>query len=226
MDVIIYNRISTDNKDQDPESNLNKSKEFCKYNNHKVIKIILDKGVSGDSYYYDREQGREIDQIKEIYQKKGKALGVVVFSIDRFTRQHPVKALSVIQNLKDDGVSLFSATENIFNEESEFSLPMQFMIVWFNYYFLLQHSKKVKAGMEKRKALGLNIGRGILKEIKFKGTKKEEKVYYSGDELKGIHNLIKVVCNQNSYRSAKVILKRDFNIDVSIGYMSKVLNEK
>lgn len=115
MDVIIYNRISTDNKDQDPESNLNKSKEFCKYNNHKVIKIILDKGVSGKTYYYDREQGQEIDQIKEIYLKKNKALGLVVFSVDRFTRQHPVKALNVIQDLKENGVSLFSATEKQFN---------------------------------------------------------------------------------------------------------------
>lgn len=45
MDVIYLNRISTDNKDQDPTSNLDSCKNFCKYNNHKIKYMLVDKGV-------------------------------------------------------------------------------------------------------------------------------------------------------------------------------------
>jgi len=227
MDVIIYNRVSTDNKDQDPESNLNKSKDFCKYNKHNIIKIILDKGVSGDSNYFDRKEGKEIDQIKEIYKQKNKPLGIVVFSIDRFTRQEPITALSIIRDLKNDNVKIFSATESIFNDDGEFSLPMQFHIVWFNHYFLTQHSKKVKAGMQKRKDEGLNIGKGILKEVLFPGTKKEKKVYYMGKELEEIHQVIKNLKKmKKTYRNIVLIMENVHDVNISIGYISKIINEK
>lgn len=224
MEVIYYNRISTDNKDQDPTSNLEVCKNFCKYNNHKIIDQIIDKGVSGSVPYYDRQNGKEITQIAEKYYKMNKPLGIVVFSIDRFSREHPVRALSNIEDLKEKGVQILSATENIFNEDSEFALPMQFNILWFNYYFLLQHSKKVKAGIEKRRKAGLFVGRGLVKEIKGTGKNKEF-IYYSDEELNEIHNRIKDLNKKHSYRELQAILKEK-NVNVSLSYISEVINNK
>ena len=56
MDAIYLNRISTDNKDQDPTSNLDSCKSFCKYNNHKIKYMLIDRGVSGSIPYYDRPE--------------------------------------------------------------------------------------------------------------------------------------------------------------------------
>lgn len=222
MDVIYYNRISTDNKDQDPTSNLETTKRFCKYANHKIIATIIDKGVSGSVAWYKRKEAKKINEYIEKYKKLNKPLGIALFSIDRFSREHPVKALFNIHELENKGVKLFSATESIFNEENEFALPMQFNILWFNFYFLVQHSKKVKAGIEKRKAKGLHIGRGLVKKV-IKTDKGRVFQFYSDDELDEIHNKIRTYCKKNSYREVRRALRRE-NINVSLSYISKVMN--
>lgn len=223
MEVIYYNRISTDNKDQDPTSNLDVTKRFCDYNNHKIIDIIIDKGISGSIPYYDRKEGFKLLNKAKEYKAKGKQLGIVVFSIDRFSREHPVRALNNIEDLKDLGVQIFSATESIFNEDSEFALPMQFNILWFNFYFLQQHSKKVKAGNEKRKQLGLHVGRALIKEVKGKGKNKEY-IYYTKEELDALHIRIRKLTKKYSYREIVDILKKD-NIKIGISYISKIIND-
>jgi DNA invertase Pin-like site-specific DNA recombinase len=221
MDLIYLNRISTDNKDQDPTSNLNKCEDWAKYEEHIIKYNLIDKGVSGSVPYYEREEAKKIKEIALEYKKKNKPLGVLVFSIDRFSREHPVRALVNIEDLREMGVTIFSATENIFNEDSEFALPMQFIILWFNYYFLIQHSKKVKAGMRKKKLEGK--GRGLLKEVRGRGKNKKY-IYYNEEELKVIHDKIKKLIKKNSYREIVKLLEKE-NIKVSITYISKVMNE-
>ena len=231
MDVIYYNRISTDNKDQDPTSNLEVCKQYCKFNGHEIIAQIIDKGVSGSIPYYDRKEAIKINDYIEEYKKKNKnieehkkkKLGIIVFSIDRFSRQHPVRALNIIEDIKDKGVVILSATEAIFNEDTEFALPMQFMILWFNYYFLLQHSKKVKAGLEKRRKEGKFVGRGLLKKISGEGKNKKY-LYYSDNELTEIHEKIKKLSKKSSYRKIMDLLKKE-NINLGLSYISKVMNE-
>jgi len=189
MKAIIYNRISTDNKDQNPENNLEVIKEFCKRNNFDIEKILIDKGVSGDTEYFERENGKEIDNI--INNKKEDKYCIVVFSIDRFTRQYPIKALYRIEQLEEKGIDIYSATESIFNEENEFSLPMKFHIVWFNYYFLQQHSKKVKAGMENAKLKGTRSNKSIGKPRKA-DYKKILELYNDGLNISEISRKLKI----------------------------------
>jgi len=225
MDMIYLNRISTANKDQDPTSNLDVCKGWCKYSHHKIKYMLIDKGVSGSIPYYERKEASKIDQIIDEYKEKGKELGIIVFSIDRFSRQHPVRALSILEDLKDKGIQVFSATESIFNEDSEFALPMQFNILWFNFYFLIQHSKKVKAGIEKRRKAGLFVGRGLLKKTIGKGKNKKY-IYYDDNELEEIHRIIKAEKKRKfSYREIKARLEQH-NIKISISYISKVINNE
>jgi len=223
MDLIYLNRISTDNKNQNPQSNYDTTNNWCKYQNHKIKFIIVDNGVSGSIPYYERPEASKIDAIVKEYQEKGKEIGIVVFSIDRFSREHPLKAMQNIYHFKDMGIPIFSATESIFNEDSEFALPMQFNILWFNYYFLLQHSKKVKAGNERRKAQGKHLGRALIKNSKIRNGKIEYE-YYNEDELKEIHRLIKHYCKKNSYREVIKIMENEHDVKLGITYISKVMN--
>lgn len=222
MDIIIYNRVSTDNKDQDPESNLGVIKEFASRYDHNIIDIIIDKGVSGDTYYYDRKNGKKIEDYKKTYEEKDEELGIAVFSMDRFSRQKAYKVMYLLNSLREQNVFVLSATENVFNEDSEFSEPIQFNILWFNHYFLVQHSKKVKAGNEKRKRKGLHVGRALIKNVIGKGKNKQF-IYYTEEELVSIHSQIKLLAKKKSYRQIKTIMLRDFKVNVSLGYINKVL---
>lgn len=125
--IIIYTRVSTDDKAQDPEVQVLKCKQYCELHNHKVIDIIREEGVSGDSYIFDRPNGKKILPMI----KQGKIEGIVVFSQDRYSRESPVKFLQQLNYLKDMGITFISVTEPIFNMEGEFSEPLKYFLSWF-----------------------------------------------------------------------------------------------
>jgi DNA invertase Pin-like site-specific DNA recombinase len=162
MKVAIYCRVSTDDKGQDPKVQLYRCRDYCEYNNHQVIAELIDEGISGDTYYYDRPQGKELDELI----RKKKIDGIICFAMDRFSRQNPMKVLPMINHLKDVGVKFISITEPVFNMEGELSEPMRYFFTWFNNYFLKQHKRKVKAGIEKAQKYGTKSGKPIGRQRK------------------------------------------------------------
>ena len=159
MDAYIYNRVSTDDKGQNKDSNLLTCQEFCKFNNLNVKGILLDEGITGNSYYYDRDKGKELALIVEKYVSESKPLIIVVFSMDRFTRQLPFIAMTLLMELLNKNIYVWSVSENVFNEHKEYSDLLWYIILWNNNYFLKQLSDKVKASLDKRKAEGKESGR-------------------------------------------------------------------
>lgn len=157
MKVAIYARVSTDDKGQDPQVQIEKCRKYCELYNHQIVGEFVDMGVSGDTYYYDRPEGKKLYELV----KSNKVDAIIVFSIDRFSRQNPVKILNLINNLNIKGIKFISVTEPIFNMESEYAEPMRFMLSWFSNYFLVQHKKKVSAGIEKAKKFGTKTGNPI-----------------------------------------------------------------
>lgn len=166
MDVVIYNRISTDDKAQVRDSSIPRLKAYCKLHEHNIIDIIIDEGVSGDTYYYKRPEGIKIDNYIKQYKEKKEPLGLVVFSVDRFSRQDPIKILPLLDSLRKEGVVFISVTEPVFNMEGEFAQPMQYLLTWFANYFLSQHKRKVSAGMERARMYGTKSGKPIGRKRK------------------------------------------------------------
>jgi DNA invertase Pin-like site-specific DNA recombinase len=150
MNVVVYARVSTDDKDQDPARQFLKCQQYCDIHEHIVIGQ-LDDSCSGDSDPF-RRQGF-IDLLKLNPQ------GIIIFSMDRLTRQHPVKVFQMIKRFKDLGIKIISITEPAFNMEGEFSEILLFMITWFNNYFLIKLKRDTKAGMERARLQGKVIGR-------------------------------------------------------------------
>lgn len=157
MKVAIYARVSTDDKGQDPEVQFMRCRDYCKYHNHEIIAEYKDEGVTGDSLIWERHSGIQLKEILD----SGKAKAIVVFSVDRYSRQNPIKVLQQIEYLEQQGIKFISVTEPVFDMTGEFSQPIRYFITWFSNYFLLQHQKKVKSGMEKAKLKGTKSGKSI-----------------------------------------------------------------
>lgn len=162
MKVCIYARVSTDDKGQDPVVQIDKCQSYCEMHNHEIVEILRDEGVSGDTFYYDREGGKQLQELMN----KNRIQGVVVFAMDRFSRQSPLKILPMLNSFKDSGITFISVTEPIFNMEGDFAEPMRYMITWFSNYFLKQHVTKVRAGLDKAKKYGTKSGKPIGRERK------------------------------------------------------------
>lgn len=166
MKVVIYCRVSTDDKGQDPLVQLDKCKAYCALHEYEIIGEFLDSGVSGNTYYFDRPEGKKMESIIKRYENTAIGLGVVVFAIDRFSRQDPLKILPLIKELKEKNIMVISITEPAFDMAGSFAQPMQYLLTWFSSYFLEQHVTKVKAGMDKAKLKGTKSGKPIGKPRK------------------------------------------------------------
>ena len=150
MNIAIYCRVSTDDKEQNTERQLPKCRQYCELHGHKVLYEIHEKH-KGDSSPLSRPEFKRID-LKKVD-------GIVVFTIDRLTRQHPTKVMNMLNYFKSAGVLIISVTEPIFNMESEFAEPMQYFFGWWNNYFLKKLSQDVKSGLERTRANGTVLGR-------------------------------------------------------------------
>jgi len=158
MRVFLYARVSTDDKEQTPESQLMKCREYAHIHNHKILGEYADIGVSGDSLIWDRPAGKNA---KASFIDSNKVDGIIVFSVDRYSRESPIKVLQQIAHLKERGIKFISITEPPFNMDSEFAEPLQYMLTWFSNWFLVQHKKKVRAGMDRAKTKGTRSGKPI-----------------------------------------------------------------
>ena len=155
MKVCIIARVSTDDKEQNPESQLIPCRKYCKDQGHTIITEIVDH-YTGTVDIFSRPDG---SRLKELLQNK-KIEGIVVFSVDRFSREDPIKVIHQLRVIESEHkVKFISITEPIFNMESEFAEPMKYMLSWFSNYWITQHKKKVKSGMDRAKQEGRHIGR-------------------------------------------------------------------
>jgi len=150
MRIVLYARVSTDDKEQDPERQLMKLRQYVELHEHVIIGEIVD-FCTGDSDPLKRESGCHL--------LDGNPDGILFFSMDRFSRQHPTKIMKLIGELKNRGVLIVSITEPIFNMESEFAEVMIFLLTWWNNYFLTKLRRDIKSGMERARANGKQIGR-------------------------------------------------------------------
>ena len=150
MKVVHYARVSTDDKAQDPERQLMKCRQYSEFKGHDIV-LEVKEHISGNTHPTTRPEFKKIE-LKKID-------GIVVYSIDRLTRQHPTKVMNMLNYFKQSGIIIISVSEPIFNMESEFAEPMQYFMTWWNNYFLKKLSKDVKTGLERARAKGKTLGR-------------------------------------------------------------------
>ncbi|HUL00259.1 MAG TPA: recombinase family protein [Nitrospirota bacterium] len=149
--VACYARVSTSDKSQNPELQLNPIKEYCQARGWSIASEYVDVGQSGA-----KDRRPQLDRLLNDARKR-KIDCIVVWKLDRWARnlKHLINSLSELQEL---GVSFVSYQENI-----DLSTPagkMMFHIIGAMAEFersLIQ--ERVKAGMAVAKLKGIQIGR-------------------------------------------------------------------
>ncbi len=152
--VAIYARVSLDeqNKDsrqfQDPENQLKPLRDFCKSLGYEVVKEYIDK-MSGANPARPSFRAMLADGLQRRFS------GIVVWKLDRFSREGVIPTMSYIKRLKDRGIWLKSMTESWLDTSQEGITEIVLAIMsWAASEERKKISERTKAGIARRRSLG------------------------------------------------------------------------
>lgn len=172
--VALYARVSTQEKGQDPESQLRQLREYALARNFQVVGEYID-SASGTT-----EERTQYKAMLEAARKR-KLDVVLVWRYDRFARstQALINALKEFQSLRVDFISY---QENIDTTTSTGELIFHIMASLAQFESSLI-SQRVKAGMARAKAQGKQISRPKLHTTKLQEILELQKTGLSMNQI-------------------------------------------
>jgi len=154
MKIALYARVSLDEMDknkrrfQDPENQLVQLRDFCKAMNWEIYDEYIDK-MSGANPA--RVRFREMMQEAMLRRFSG----ILVWKLDRFSREGVMNTLSYIKQLKGRGIWLRSLTESWLDTGQEGITEIVLAIMsWASAEERKKISERTKAGIMRKKAKG------------------------------------------------------------------------
>src|SRR6266446_4985721 len=163
MRVAIYARVSTDNKGQDPESQLRELRVWCANAGHSIV-----------HEYIDRESGRKGADKRQRFAAlfedahRRKFDCVLFWALDRFSREGMVPTIMYLQRLASYGVSFHSYTEPHLATDSEMVRDILLALLASLAKVEAQKiSERTRAGLARARAQGKRLGRpGISRKLR------------------------------------------------------------
>ena len=153
MKCVLYLRISTKDKGQDTENQKTPLQEFAKSLGFEVLKVYCDTASGGNS---NRPQFQAM--LKDAKQKKFDV--ILVWSLDRFSREGISNTLSYLENLKRSGVALKSLQEGWLDTSDQGMGQLLIAIMaWVAKQERERISTRVKAGLRRTRSNGTILGR-------------------------------------------------------------------
>lgn len=152
MRVAIYARVSTKDKGQDTENQLLQLREYAARSNWKVSREYIDhvSGKTGDrdafKQLFDDASRRQFDV-------------VLVWALDRFTREGVADTFIYIKRLLDHGVQFESYTEAQFRTTGPAGELMIAVAAWIAKQERVRISERTKAGLARARKQGRCGGR-------------------------------------------------------------------
>lgn len=155
MKVALYARVSLEEGDkndrryQEPENQLEPLREWAKQKGWEIIKEYVDRGSGADP---NRPNFKQMlaDAMMMRFQT------IIVWKMDRFTREPLFVAVGRIQKLKERGVGIMSLTEDWLNTSKD--NPMGDLILAIMSWAAAEERRKIsertKAGIQRRKNIG------------------------------------------------------------------------
>ncbi len=150
LDVCIYARVSKDDvgeRFQDPNNQLEPLKKFAGDMKWNIKFIFIDKKSGADS---NRPEFKKM--LAEARQHHFDIL--LVWSLDRFSREPLLNTLSYVNQLKKHNIALRSFTENIDTSETGTQELIMIILMWLSQEERNKISQRTKAGIEQKKKLG------------------------------------------------------------------------
>jgi DNA invertase Pin-like site-specific DNA recombinase len=149
----LYGRVSTRGKGQDTENQLIQLREYCSRQGWSLV-----------HEYIDHESGARSDSRAE-FQKLLTAASqrefdvVVVWALDRFTREGVMQTFEHLKKLKGYGVEFESYTEAHFRTTGPAGELMLAISAWIAQQEHKRIVERVRAGLKRAKAQGKTLGR-------------------------------------------------------------------
>jgi len=149
MKVAIYARVSTDDKGQDVENQLVILRDWAKNLGYDEVVEYKDEGISGAN----SNRPDFIRMRSDARQNKFK--GILIWALDRFSREGISNTFAYIQELDKHKVFLKSYQESWLSTDNEGvgKLLLAFMS-WYAEFERQRISQRIKAGIQRRKNIG------------------------------------------------------------------------
>jgi DNA invertase Pin-like site-specific DNA recombinase len=158
MKVAIYVRVSkdeasSDGKLQDTDNQLIPLLKYCEARGWEVSEVFTDRASGGNSNRPDFQR-----MLGKVRQKHFNA--ILVWSLDRFSREGMTNTLSYIKQLKSYNCGLVSLQESWLDTTQQGVSELLLAIFsWVASEEKKKISERTKAGLEKLKAKGIKLGR-------------------------------------------------------------------
>jgi DNA invertase Pin-like site-specific DNA recombinase len=157
MRIAIYARVSTDDKGQNPENQLQQLRQWCSDAGHTVVQEYIDH-ESGRKGTKGRKQFAQL--FEDAHRRKFDC--VLVWSLDRFTREGMAATVMHLQRLAEHGVSFHSYTEAHLSTDNE--LVGNILLAVMSSLAKVESQKigeRTRAGMERARVKGTKSGKVI-----------------------------------------------------------------
>lgn len=168
--AVIYARYSSANQtEQSIEGQVHVCEDYAKKHDIIIVDSYIDRAISGITD--NRESFQKM--LKDSNNKKWDY--VLVYKLDRFARNKFESAIHR-KHLKDNGIKLLSAMENI--PETPEGVLLESLLEGMNQYFSEELAQKVSCGLHESRMKGHIIGAvpyGYIKENKMLKVNEEEK---------------------------------------------------
>jgi DNA invertase Pin-like site-specific DNA recombinase len=155
MKVAIYARVSTDDKDQNPETQLRVCRDYCEKAGYEIYDTFVDKARAKD--YKRRKQWQRL--LKEAHQRRFN--GVICLRLDR-----PFRTVRECANVLGDWLNMNIAFKAVQQEVVDTTTSSGRFITWILAAAAELESawigERVAAGMARAKAEGKSVGRKSL----------------------------------------------------------------
>lgn len=153
--VAIYARVSTSDKNQDPENQLRQLRRYCESQGWQIV-----------DEYVDHASGTKSDRIEfnRMFQAASRStFDIVLFwSLDRFSREGIVKTLQRLNDLAHYGIKYRSLQEPYIDTTHPFGDLLAAFVAKIAEMERQRICERVKAGLQKARAQGKRLGRPKL----------------------------------------------------------------
>ena len=155
MRIAIYARVSKDDGTQDPQNQINPLRDFAKALDGEIVEEYVDTASGGNS---DREAFQRM--LADVDKRKFDLL--LVWALDRISREGISNTLAYIERFKRNGVAVKSLNESWLDTRDDGI--GQLLISIFSWVAAQERKRiieRTKAGLEKAKRNGKTLGRPI-----------------------------------------------------------------
>ncbi|MFC1953182.1 recombinase family protein [Chloroflexota bacterium] len=151
MKVCIYVRVSTGM--QDNTNQLAVLLEWANQRGYEVVKVYEEE----ESAWRNGHQKELANLIEDAWKRKFQA--VLVWALDRLSREGALAILSLVQKLSVHGVKVLSYQESWTEAPGEMAELLFALTGWLSILDTQRRSERTKAGLARVKALGKRLGR-------------------------------------------------------------------